>query len=168
MTFTTFGGSTATRTVTLGHTVSSTGMTYYDANNQVRYDNAKADWIVSTPPGFFAGEASLGSGVYYLSFPGGNVFGYYGFLSDPRCVYHFDLGYEYVIDAQDGQSGVYLYDFKSDDWFYTSPSFPFPYLWDFSLNTVLYYYPDPGDPGRYDTDGVRYFYDFASGKIIVR
>ena len=87
-------------------------------------------------------------------------------MSDPHFVYHFDMGYEYVIDAQDGLSGVYLYDFSSGGWFYTSPAFPFPYLYDFTLNTVLYYYPDPVNAGHYNTDGVRYFYDYGTGKIV--
>ena len=63
---------------------------------------------------------------------------------------------------------MYLYDFTSNDFFYTSPAFPFPYLYDFGLNTVLYYYPDPSNAGHYNTDGVRYFYDFANGKIITK
>ena len=123
---------------------------------------------VSTHPPFFDGEADLDSGVEYLAFPNGNVFGYYAFLSDPHYVYHFDLGYEYVFDAADGVSGVYLYDFKSGDFFYTSPTFPFPYLYDFTLNTVLYYYPDPSNPGHYNTDGTRYFYNFATGQVITK
>ena len=61
-----------------------------------------------------------------------------------------------------------FYDFASSDFFYTSPRFPFPYLYDFGLNTVLYYYPDPNNAGHYNTDGVRYFYDFATGKIITK
>ena len=73
-----------------------------------------------------------------------------------------------MFDAADGKSGVYLYDFASKTFFYTSPAFPFPYLYDFSLNTVLYYYPDPNNAGHYNTDGVRYFYDFATGKIITK
>ncbi len=122
----------------------------------------------SAHPPFFAGQASLGSGVYYLALPDGNVFGYYSFLSDPNYLYHFDLGYEYVFDAADGKSGVYFYDFKAGDFLYTSPGYPFPYLYDFTLNSVLYYYPDPSDPGHYNTNGVRYFYDFATGQIITR
>ena len=119
-------------------------------------------------PAFFDGEVSLGDGVHYLAFLYGDYFGYYSFLSDPHYIYHFDLGYEYVFDAADGKSGVYLYDFKSSTFFYTSPTFPFPYLYDFTLNTVLYYYPDPNDAGHYNTAGVRYFYDFATGKIITK
>ena len=119
-------------------------------------------------PAFFTGEAALGSGVYYLSFPNGNYFGYYSFLSDPDYIYHFDLGYEYVFDAHDGQGGVYFYDFQSSDFFYTSPVFPFPYLYDFNLNSVLYYYPDPNDPGHYNTNGVRIFYVFSTGQNIIK
>ena len=123
---------------------------------------------LSLQPAFFTGEVALGGGVYYLAFPDGTPFGYYSFLSDPHYLYHVDLGYEYVSDAGDGQGGVYLYDFASGDFFYTSPTFPFPCLYDFSLNTVLYYFPDPDNPGHYNTDGVRYFYDFASGQVITK
>ena len=119
-------------------------------------------------PAFFTGQMPLGNNVYYLSFPNGNSFSCYSFLLDPRYVYHFDLGCEYVFDAQDGKAGVYLYDFESSDFFYTSPTFPFPYLYDFDLNSVLYYYPDPNHRGRYNTSGVRYFYDFDTGTIITK
>ena len=118
------------------------------------------------PPAFFDGEVALSNGVYYLAFLSGNYFGYYSFLIDPHYLYHFDLGYEYVIDAADGKSGVYLYDFASSDFFYTSPTFPFPYLYDFGLNSVVYYFPDPSNPGRFNTNGVRYFYVFSTGQII--
>jgi len=118
-----------------------------------------------THPAFFSGEVSLGNGVYYLQFPNGTPFGYYSYLTDPRFIYHFDMGYEYWFDANDGHSGIFFYDFMSNHFFYTSPSFPFPYLYDFSLNTVLYYFPDPNRPGHYTTNP-RYFYDFATGQII--
>ncbi len=122
---------------------------------------------VTTHPAFFAGEVSLGDGAYYLAFPDGTRFGYYSYLTDPNYIYHFDLGYEYVFDADDGNSGIYLYDFASDDFFYTSRTFPYPYLYDFSLNTVLYYYPDPNNLGHY-TSNPRYFYDFATQTIITK
>ena len=127
----------------------------------------KAEQAAATP-GFFNGEVALSSGVYYLAFASGTPFGYYSFLADPAYLFHFDLGYEYVFDAADGRSGVYLYDFASGTFFYTSPTFPFPYLYDFSLNTVLYYYPDPTRPGRYNTDGTRFFYDFNTSSIITK
>ena len=119
----------------------------------------------SIHPAFFSGEVSLGNGVYYLQFPNGTPFGYYSYLTDPRFIYHFDLGYEYWFNANDGQNGIYFYDFMSTHFFYTSPSFPFPYLYDFTLNTVLYYYPDANNPGHYTTNP-RYFYNFATGQII--
>ena len=118
-------------------------------------------------PPFFAGEAALDSGVDYLAFPNGNIFGYYEFLGDTHHLYHFDLGFEYLYDAKDGAGGLYLYDFASDTFFYTSPSFPFPYLYDFRLDTFLYYYPDTASPGHYTSDP-RYFYDFGSGQIITK
>ncbi len=122
--------------------------------------------VAGAHPAFFTGETALSNGVYYLAFPNGNYFGYYGYLADSHYIYHFDLGYEYVLDANDSKSGMYLYDFASQTFFYTSPTFPFPYLYDFSLNSVLYYYPDPDQAGHYNTAGVRYFYEFATGKII--
>jgi hypothetical protein len=114
---------------------------------------------------FFTGEISLGNGVYYLQFRNGTPFGYYSYLTDPRWIYHFDMGYEYWFDANDGHNGISFYDSASNHFFYTSPSFPFPYLYDFSLNALLYYYPDPNRPGHYTTNP-RYFYNFATGQII--
>ena len=73
-----------------------------------------------------------------------------------------------MFDAADGKSGVYFYDFASSTFFYTSPTFPFPYLYDFTLGTVLYYYPDTNNAGHYNTNGIRYFYDFATGTIITK
>ena len=132
------------------------------------YDNVKVDFVVASHPAFFNGQTELANGVYYLQFPDGNYFGYYGFFSDPHYLYHFDLGYEYVLDAADGNSGVYLYDFASQDFLYTSRVFPFPYLYDFGLNAFLYYYPDPSNAGHYNTNGVRYFYNFSTGQIVVK
>ena len=117
-------------------------------------------------PGFFSGQQNLGNDEYLLQFANGNYFGYYSYLPNANYIYHDDLGYEYVYDANDGQAGVYLYDFKSGHFFYTSPTFPFPYIYDFTLNAVLYYYPNPNSTGRYNIGGVRYFYNFATGKII--
>ena len=140
----------------------------YGTTAQGGYNSGGTIYKVTLHPGFFAGATALNRGVYYLALPNGNPFGYYSFLSDPNYLYHFDLGYEYVFDANDGQSGVYLYDFASSTFFYTSPTFPFPYLYDFSLNAVLYYFPDPNYPGRYNTNGTRFFYNFATGQIITK
>ena len=123
--------------------------------------------VTGSYPAFFTGQASLAGGVFYLAFPSGNFFGYYSFLTNPAYIYHFDLGYEYVFDADDAQNGVYLYDFASGDFFYTSPTFPFPYLYDLGLQATLYYYPDTTSPGHYTGDP-RYFFDFSTGKIITR
>ena len=121
---------------------------------------------VTPQPAFFTGETSLGENVYYLQFSNGNFFGYYSFLSDPSYLYHYDLGFEYVFDANDSNAGVYLYDFASSDFFYTSPTFPFPYLYDFGLKSVLYYYP-AASAGHY-TSNPRTFYNFGTGQIITK
>jgi plastocyanin len=123
--------------------------------------------VVNASPTFFTGEIPLGNGVYYLQFPNGTPFGYYAYLSDPHFIYHFDMGYEYWFDANDGHSGVFFYDFAANTFFYSSPSFPFPYLYDFGLNTILYYYPDTQMPGHYTTNP-RFFFNFATNQIITR
>ena len=114
---------------------------------------------------FFAGEAALSNGVYYLGLPNGNVFGYYSYLPDPNYIYHFDLSYQYVYDPNDGTGGIYLYDFASAHWWYTGRNYPFPYMYDFSLNALIYYYPDTANAGHY-TSTPRYFYDFGRKKVI--
>jgi len=114
---------------------------------------------------FFTGEVPLANGVYYLQFSNGTPFGYYTYLTDPRFIFHFDMGFEYWFDANDGHNGIYFYDFMSNHFFYTSPSFPFPDLYDFSLGTVLYYLPDANNPGRY-SQNPRWFFNFATGQWI--
>ena len=115
-------------------------------------------------PAFFDGANSLAQGWSYLAFPNGSYFGYYNADQYPY-VLHNDMGWTYVQDANDGQAGVYLYDFATAAWRYTSPTYGFPYLYDFNLGTVLYYYPKDGQPGFYSS-APRYFFDFATGQIL--
>ena len=125
-----------------------------------------ASFFHSATMPFFTHETDLGGGVYYLAFPGENYFGYYNYVSFPT-IYHEDLGYEGVENKTDPNDGIYLYDDATGDTFYTSPSYPFPYLFDFNLNTVLYYYPNTNESGHYTT-GPRYFYDYATSSIITK
>lgn len=129
-------------------------------------DQSNINFTGAPDPSFFAGAVSLGSGVEYLSFPNGNVFGYYTNASFP-WIYHFDMGYMYYFDAHDGKGGADFYDATSGHFFYTSPAYPFPYLYDFTLKAVLYYYPDPNNAGRYTTNP-RYFYNTATQQIITQ
>ena len=124
--------------------------------------------VIKPHPPFYDGQVDLANGVEYLQFRNGGIFGYYAFLSDPRYIYHFDLGYEYVFDAKNDEGGVYLYDFKSGHFFYTSPTFSFPYLYDLTLSATLYYYPNLDNPGRYNINGTRYFYNFRTGRVITQ
>jgi hypothetical protein len=122
--------------------------------------------VAQTPhPSFFNGEVALSNGVYYLQLANGNLVGYYSYLPDSNYIYHFDAGYEYLIDANDGRGGVYMYDFASGHWWYTGAQYPFPYIYDFTLSAVLYYYPDSAQPQHYTT-APRYFYNFATSQII--
>jgi len=111
-------------------------------------------------PAFFAGEDNLGSGVYYLAFPNGTLFGYYAYTGG-GWIDHFDMGYEYV-DPGTG-TNVYFWDLSSRHWWYTSTT-EFPYLYDFTLNAWLYYYPNPQSAGHYSTNP-RYFVNLTTNQI---
>ena len=110
---------------------------------------------------FFSGAISMGSGIYYLQFPNGTLFGYYGYSSS-GWICHQDLGYEYVLPSGDSSNGVYFWDLSSSHWFYTNPG-SFPYLYDFTLNTWLYYFPDTTNRGHYTTNP-RWFANMTTGK----
>ena len=153
---------------TIGQFIQGNDGGFYGADDVINNEGSLFKLSVVSHPAFFTGQIPLTEGVEYLAFPNGNIFGYYVFLNDPNYLYHFDLGYEYLFGARDGRGGVYLYDFASGGFFYTSPIFPFPYLYDFSLKSVVYYFPDPDNAGHYNTNGVRYFYNFATGTIITK
>jgi hypothetical protein len=55
-------------------------------------------------------------------------------------------------------SDVYLYDFTTGHWWYTSSTL-FPYIYDFTLTDWLYYFPNTTNPGHY-TSNPRYFSHF--------
>ncbi len=115
-------------------------------------------------PSFFTGETALGGGWYYLQFANGTSFGYYSYLTDQNYIYHLDLGFEYLFDANNADHGIFFYDFASSSFFYTSPS-TFSFLYNFSLNAWLYYLPDASNPGRY-SQNPRWFFNFATGQWI--
>ena len=151
--------------------IEQTGTDYGYYRNNVEWDvvpgqsdSTSANPAFSPLASFLDGGASLGGNWYYLSFGSDNLFGYYN-VSQYPYVLHDDLGWEYVQDANDGKGGIYFYDFASQSWFYTSPTFGFPYLYDFKAKAVLYYFPDTNNPGHY-TSSPRYFYNYAAGKIV--
>jgi hypothetical protein len=111
-------------------------------------------------PAFFAGEDFLSGTAYYLQFPNSNLFGYYEYVSS-SILYHFDMGFEAFVPSTGGQ--IYFYDFASGHWWYTSPTL-FPYLYDFTLNTFIYYFPDTKNAGHYITNP-RDFSNLTTGKI---
>jgi hypothetical protein len=127
--------------------------------SQVRRTSSTA-----THPAFFAGEAALSNGIYYLAMPNGNVFGYYSYMTDGITIFHQDMGYESMIDANDGVGGIYFYDFTSQDWWYTSRS-QFPYVYDYTRRAWLYYFADTQKPGHYTTNP-RYFNNMLNQTII--
>jgi hypothetical protein len=140
-------------TYTCNLTVSGTGATSAQMT---------ATLTVAAPP-FLSNEVSLGSGVYYEKFPDQNVFGFFTYASS-TILYHYDLGYESVVQANDAAGGVYLYDFTSGHWFYTN-SATFPYLYDFTLKAWLYYFPSTTNPDHYSSNP-RYFGNLTTGMII--
>lgn len=128
------------------------------AGTQVTVSQAAGAGVV---PAFFSGAVPVGSALDYLTFPDGQFFGYFGFLS-AGWLYNLDMGYEYAVGASG--TDVYLFDLASAHWFYTNAG-SFPYLYDFTLNNWLYYFPNTNSPGRY-TSGPRYFSDLTTGQII--
>jgi hypothetical protein len=115
---------------------------------------------VVPPALFFTGEAWVGRGVYYLELPDNTPFGYYTFVAS-TIFYHYDMGYEAFVPGS--TADVYLYDFTSGHWWYTSTSL-FPYLYDFTLKTWIYYFPNTTSPGHY-TANPRYFSNLTAGQI---
>ena len=74
-----YQGSDKAQTVALTHTVAANGMEYLDANSQVRYDNAKADWVFPvaaavTPTPVSTPTPAATPGVSIALAPGGAVF----------------------------------------------------------------------------------------------
>ena len=97
----------------------------------------------SSHPAFFMDEISLGSGWYYLQFPDGQLFGYYNYVA-ASTFFHYDMGFEgYFPGSADD---IYLYDFLSGHWFYTSSTL-FPYLYDFTLNDLDLLLPEYNQSG---------------------
>ena len=111
-------------------------------------------------PAFFSNEVPFANGAYYLQFPDGNLFGYYSSLPQ-GWIYHFDMGYEHVSPGTG--TDVYLFDLASTHTLYTNADL-FPYLYDFTLNAWLYYFPDPKNPEHY-TSNPRYFANLTAGQI---
>jgi virginiamycin B lyase len=123
---------------------------------------ADSTTIITLPPviPFFAGSTSGGGGTLYLQFPNGNIFGYYVFLSG-GWLYHADLGYEYVSPGNGPE--IYLWDLASGHWWYTNTS-TFPYLYDFTFNAWLYFFPNPQSAGHYYTNP-RWFANMTTGLV---
>jgi hypothetical protein len=163
------GGETATLApgVTLGsNNFAQTPMTFVpDSNFSIA--EAPAPFLkisitgVSDP--FFTTEVPVGDGVYYMEFPDDTVFGYYTFVAS-TIFYHYDMGYEAFVPGS--SADVYLYDFTSGHWWYTSSTL-FPYLYDFTLNTWIYYFPNTTSPGHYTTNP-RYFSNLTTGQIFTQ
>jgi hypothetical protein len=117
--------------------------------------------VAATP--FFASAVNIGNGVYTMSFPGANLFGTFAYLASNQIIFHFDLGYEGIVVAHDASNGVYMYDMSSGHWWYTNPS-TFPYIYDFTLNTWIYYFPNQNVAGHYTTNP-RYFANMTTSQI---
>src|ERR1700733_3141967 len=93
-------------------------------------------------------------------FGAGALFGYYTYPSS-TIIYHLSVGYEGIVDAPAG--GADMYDFLSGNWLYTRATL-FPYLYDYTRNIWLYYFPDTNNPAYY-TANPRFFADIGTGMI---
>lgn len=114
---------------------------------------------------FLQNSISQGNNMAYLQFEDGAAFGDYNVKYFP-WLYHYDLGYEYVWETDDGSGGVYFYDANSESFWYTGRTL-WPFIYDFTLEAWLYYFPDSKRPGHYMTNP-RTFYNFGTGEIITR
>lgn len=56
-----------------------------------------------------------------------------------------------------------MWDLSTKHWWYTNSS-TFPYLYDFTLNAWIYYFPDTHNAGRYTTNP-RWFANMTTGQI---
>ena len=112
---------------------------------------------IDTHPQFFSGEVSVGSGVYFLTFPNGTLFGFYNYPA-ASYIYHYDMGFEYLLPANAAAGDIYFYDFESGHWWFTGPSL-FPNLYDFTLGAWIFYFSDPSNPGHYTTNPRKFAYD---------
>lgn len=124
------------------------------------FDSISAFPVV-TSASFFANQVSQGGCAYTLQLPDGNTFGTFSYQSPP-WIQHADLGYEYVVPADSAGDSLYLWDAASGHWFFTGAS-SFPFLYDFTLNAWLYYFPDPQRPGHYTTNP-RTFANVSTGQ----
>ena len=102
-----------------------------------------------------------------MQFPNGNLFGYYVFLQGAAgtataVFYHADLGYEFVQPGSN-PGDAFFFDFSSAHWWYTSSPL-FPYLYDFTLNSWIYYFPNTHSSGHY-TSQPRDFVNLTTGTI---
>lgn len=120
------------------------GCAYYPTGSGGRFywTISPATSTFSGTPAFFTGQVPVETGGEYLQFPNSTVFGYYSVVSSP-IFYHLDMGYEA----------------------FTAGPASDAYLYDFTLNAWLYYYPNLSEPGHY-TSNPRDFYNFATGKFI--
>jgi SAM-dependent methyltransferase len=121
---------------------------------------------LSPPPSplcpFFNGQVKGTVDKLHLRFPNGIPFGFFANMGS-NWIYHVDLGDEYVAPGNDTANSIYMWDLKTTHWLYASPA-AFPYLYDFTLNAWLYYFPDTHNPGHY-TANPRYFANMTTGQI---
>jgi len=155
-----YGNILSAKQVIMDTDASLTGRALAQSQVTLQMNSITAPAPAPAHPAFFAGEVAVSSDVYYLTLPDGNLFGYYAYLSG-GWIYHFDMGYEYVDPGP--SSDVYFWDQSSGHWWYTSSSL-FPFLYDFTLNAWIYYYPATNNAGHYTTDP-RYFFNLTTRQI---
>lgn len=103
-------------------------------------------------PASYLGNDDNGYPVYYLDYFGTFTYD----QSDEDYVYKYGFGWLYNFGGTtDDSDDVYLYDFATDDVFYTADNL-YPYFYSFNLDTYLYYF-EGTDP--------REFYDFATSQF---
>ncbi len=143
---------------TLGATEIAASSIGISATDAVTLQNLAATQLARTP--FTYSEVPLGNvanSTYYLSFPDNSTpFGEYSYLADNRYIFFYGWNtYEFLSDANDGQDGIFAYDFGTNNnpdasigEFYTS-SKVWPYVYSYKLNNWLYYFTGTNSPRQF-------------------
>ncbi len=123
------------------------------AASPLRADDTPPDTTFFAGASFVADDAD-GNPVYYLD--DFNTFTYDP--TDNNYVYKYDFGWLYNFGGTtDDSDDVYLYDFATDDVFYTASDL-YPYIYSFNLDTYLYYYEGSSPREFYNFELDDYYY----------
>lgn len=148
-------------------TNSSSGLMFITTTNITTGYNYQLNnfTVTNLLPPFFAASVPVTNNWYgwnswyYLNMGSSSPYGYFNYSYLPY-IYHYDLGWEYYMDAGNATGGAYFYDFTDSAWYYTDTN-TFPFLYDFHANAWMWYAQETGTSNHY-TSNPRWFYNFST------